>query len=683
MALGGCLKAPPVAYGITEDTGGHISYVLGAAQHLSCNPNVTRVDVVTRLFEHEGYGPAYARPVEWINDRLRIVRIDSGNRDYLAKEDLARDRPNFIAALIDYLAQPSARPDIIHAHFADAADVAAAVRLKFGIPFIYTAHSLGADKRSAGQACAALAARLAEEDRAIGGADAIIASSRDECERQLLAYPSARAGRINRLRPGVTAEPPGDDDLASARELIAPFLRDPDRPMVLSIARAVHKKNLTALIDAYAAHPELRRRTNLVLLPGLRDGLLAGGGEQRAVMLELVDAIDRHDLYGQVAFPRRHSQAQVHALYELARQSGGVFVNPALVEPYGLTLIEAAAHGLPVVATREGGPQDIVAELEHGVLVDPCSPAAIGNAIADIVTQRRQWETFSANAKRRVEAMSWDSYAAGFMTLAKRVVHPRGDWRSSAPRRLLLSDIDNTLTGCPTGAHRLARYLARHLATTRFGVATGRSLVEARRLLLEWGLPEPDVIVASVGTEIYWRDGNDFVCDAAFGDTIGSGWSASAIEAALENVRDLAPQPAIEQRAFKRSYFAERPGIAAEVERALADADLAARVVHSHGRLLDVLPVRAGKGNAMLHVSRVLGLPCERVVAAGDSGNDADMLTACPGAVLVANYDTDLSEVALLDHVYRARRPHAAGVLEGLLWHSRRQARRSTLDAAA
>lgn len=34
----------------------------------------------------------------------------------------------------------------------------------------------------------------------------------------------------------------------------------------------------------------------------------------------------------------------------------GVFVNIALQEPFGLTVIEAAAHGVPTVATKNGGP---------------------------------------------------------------------------------------------------------------------------------------------------------------------------------------------------------------------------------------------------------------------------------------------------------------------------------------
>ncbi len=47
----------------------------------------------------------------------------------------------------------------------------------------------------------------------------------------------------------------------------------------------------------------------------------------------------------------------------------GAFVNIALQEPFGLVLIEAAAHGLPTVATRYGGPVEIHATLKNGMLV--------------------------------------------------------------------------------------------------------------------------------------------------------------------------------------------------------------------------------------------------------------------------------------------------------------------------
>ncbi|WP_162935626.1 HAD-IIB family hydrolase [Tsuneonella amylolytica] len=683
LALGGCLKAPPVAYGLTEDTGGHIAYVLGAARALSELDGVEAVEVVTRLFEEPALGPEYARAVEDLSPTLRIVRIDSGNRAYLAKEALAQDRPAFTAELCRYLERQPQLPDVIHAHFADAAEVAQAVRERFGIPFVYTAHSLGRDKLKTGLGGDLLAARVLEEERAIGAADAIVASSRDECERQLPDYRSAAPGRIFRLRPGVDAVPSTEVDRDAAKALIAPFLRDPCRRMVLAIARPVHKKNLVALVEAFASSPSLRARANLVILAGLREGLADGGEEQRAVLHGIVDAIDRHDLHGQVAFPRRHTQAEVAGLYDLARESGGVFVNPALNEPYGLTLVEAAMHGLPVVATNCGGPQDIVGEIEHGLLVDPRSPAAIARAIEDVIATPARWRAFSANARRNAPAMSWDAYAAGFATLTKRLTDRTVALRLATPARLLLSDIDNTLTGCPDGALRLATYLRRHAATTAFGVATGRSLTEARRLLLEWSLPEPDVIVSSVGTEIYWRDGRDYRRDEDFRQAIENAWRPEAAGAALAAIPGLAPQADIDQRPFKLSYFADGPDVAAAVERALERNGIEARVVYSHGRLLDVLPPNAGKGAAMRHVTRVLGLPCERVIAAGDSGNDADMLAACPGAVVVANHDPDLARIAELQHVYRASRAHAAGVLEGLLWHARRGSAKRVLDAAA
>ena len=63
-------------------------------------------------------------------------------------------------------------------------------------------------------------------------------------------------------------------------------------------------------------------------------------------MTDLLMAIDRHDLYGSVAVPKHHRNEDVPELYRLAVRRRGVFVNPALTEPFGLTLIEAAASGL-------------------------------------------------------------------------------------------------------------------------------------------------------------------------------------------------------------------------------------------------------------------------------------------------------------------------------------------------
>jgi len=284
LALGGCLKGEPVRYGITEDTGGHITYILGEMEALARRGDVEMAEIITRRFDDPRLGAIHAEAEEWLGPKLVIRRIDSGNRRYLAKEALSADRAAFTEALIAELGQRERLPDLIHAHFADAADVARKVEDALGIPFIYTAHSLGMDKRRAMDTpSAALEARIAEEDRAIAGARAIIGSSRDECERQLAAYPSARIGKIHRLIPGIDHSAAGGE-ISSAIELVSAFLREPMKPVVLAIARPVHKKNLVRLVEAFGKSPTLREQCNLVVLAGLRDDLQSGEAEQQDVL---------------------------------------------------------------------------------------------------------------------------------------------------------------------------------------------------------------------------------------------------------------------------------------------------------------------------------------------------------------------------------------------------------------
>ncbi len=90
----------------------------------------------------------------------------------------------------------------------------------------------------------------------------------------------------------------------------------------------------------------------------------------REVLLQLFELIDRYDLYGLVGYPKHHTREQIPELYRWAARLGGVFVNPALTEPFGLTLLESAACGLPVVATDDGGPKDILERCNNGVLAD-------------------------------------------------------------------------------------------------------------------------------------------------------------------------------------------------------------------------------------------------------------------------------------------------------------------------
>ncbi|MGB7409237.1 MAG: HAD-IIB family hydrolase [Pontixanthobacter sp.] len=670
-----------MSYGITEDTGGHITYVLGEMRALAQRDDVSHAEIVTRLFDAPELGAVHGQPSEVLGPKVSITRIDSGDRRYLAKESLAADRRAYADALIAELRARDHLPDLIHAHFADAADVARRVEQALGIPFIYTAHSLGIDKMKSGGSEMALRARIAEEDAAIRHASAIIGSSRDECERQICAYSSAQVDRIHVIPPGIDRYTAGnsDENIAAAQHLIAPFLRDPNKPTILTIARPVRKKNLIALLDAFATNSHLRSHCNLVVLAGQRNDLDSGEAEHCEVLTELVNAIDRYDLYGSIAYPKKHSAQHTDGLYRLAAKNGGVFVNPALVEPYGLTICEAATYGLPVIATNVGGPVDSVRELGHGELVDPTDRDRISAAIIQMINDDQRWNVLSNNGLRNSEAMSWANYAEQFMQLAQSILSRKATFPTADTaqyRSLVVSDLDNTLTGCNRGARRLADFFARR-SGFGFVAATGRSIIEAQRIVREWGLPDPLAWITSTGSEIYWRRDGRLVRDSEFDCMIMPDWNPDAVRKALAKIEGLMPQPIYEQRQFKRSYFYQNDATIDRVVRALRDGDQDVRIIPSHGDLLDILPKNAGKGRAMQHVARMLDIPAERVVAIGDSGNDIDMLTMCQNAVMVGNYAPELASLSNRPNVYVSRRHNAAGALEGIFAHHSRQKRQN------
>ena len=58
------------------------------------------------------------------------------------------------------------------------------------------------------------------------------------------------------------------------------------------------------------------------------------------MLTQVLKLIDNHDLYGSVAYPKRHTQKDISDIYRLALATHGVFTNVALQEPFGLTVIE-------------------------------------------------------------------------------------------------------------------------------------------------------------------------------------------------------------------------------------------------------------------------------------------------------------------------------------------------------
>jgi sucrose-phosphate synthase len=676
VALQGALRGQNVEYGVTADTGGHIRYLMGLVEASEQDADIERITIVTRAF-HGSLGDEYWQPGETVTSKIEIVRFPTDEPGYLPKEKLWREVPSFADALIRWIEQQATRPDMLHAHYADAGAVASIVRKRLGIPFVFTSHSLGRVKldsfsRTDGEViddgAENLVHRVQSEERALADAALVVASSRDEAETQYAGYDSYAPGKIRVIPPGVQLEmfTTARSSIAVDR-MISRFLDDPDKPPIIAIARPVTKKNLCALVEAFGESTELQSRANLVLIAGSRTDIDELEPELAENLCKILKMIDRYDLYGKVAYPKDHRPEDLPGLYAYARERRGIFVNPAFNEPFGLTLLEAAAVGIPVIATYSGGPNDIVAVCGNGEVVDPMRSSAIAEAALRILQNPALWHRYVASGATAVMAFNWQSHADRYHHLLRSLLAPRVI-DPPKPTQLLISDIDNTLVGDREAHARFCTWLSRQTELA-FGVASGRSFHSSMSVLEQEGSPRPEVMITSVGSEIYYlaTDSTTYVHDDEWAKIIDVDWDPHAVVGVLKGTPGLIPQPALERRKFKVSYLTDGDkDLAGRLREKLDAAGLKCTVTHSHGRYLDILPVRASKGAAVTHVRNRYRLDENQVYVAGDSANDTEMLSTMPQAIVVKNFSDHLANLPELQHAYFASQAHASGIIEGV-----------------
>ncbi|KAF5479359.1 hypothetical protein F2P56_000191 [Juglans regia] len=361
-------------------------------------------------------------------------------------------------------------PYVIHGHYADAGEVAARLSGALNVPMVLTGHSLGRNKfeqllkqgrfsREDINATYKIMRRIEGEELGLDAADMVVTSTRQEIEEQWGLYDGfdlklERKLRIRKRRgvscygrhmPRMAVIPPGmdfsyvttqdsvegDGDLKS---LIGPersqtkrnlppiwseimrFFTNPHKPMILALSRPDPKKNVTTLLKAFGECQHLRELANLTLILGNRDDIQEMPNSSSVVLETVLKLIDKYDLYGQVAYPKHHKQSEVPDIYRLAAKTKGVFINPALVEPFGLTLIEATAYGLPVVATKNGGPVDILKALNNGLLVDPHDQNAIADALLKLVAEKNLWLECRKNGLKNIHRFSWPEHCRNYLS---------------------------------------------------------------------------------------------------------------------------------------------------------------------------------------------------------------------------------------------------------------------------
>lgn len=687
LSIHGLVRATEIELGRDADTGGQVSYVVDQARALAACDEIERVDLVTRLIEDRRADESYSRPFEPICNGAQIVRIPFGPRRYLRKEKLWPHLDSLLDQLARYVRMQERTPDLIHGHYADAGYVGSRLAKLLGVPFVFTGHSLGrvkqlrlASKGEASEQTYRFTQRIEAEEQTLESAALVIASTHQEVREQYELYDHYQPGRMQVIPPGVDLSRFSPPEPSAARPPIAEeldrFLRDPSKPMVLALARADERKNFEGLLHAFGETESLREMANLVIVAGNREEITEMSAGPRRVLTQILMLIDRYDLYGSVAYPKHHDSNDVPELYRLAARTRGLFVNPALTEPFGLTLLEAAATGLPLVATNDGGPQDIIGTCKNGILVDVMDPKAIGAAISEALSDPERWKRWSDDGRQAAHAnYSWDSHAARYVDEVTRLVKVTQPVPVYRPRtklagmdRLLVTDVDDTLTGDDAALATLMNRLESTDAKVGFGIATGRTLNEALALMDQLELPVPDVLITAAGSELHY--GRHMLPDRSWERQIRHRWDRGAVQrvlGALPGLERVEPSET-EYRLRYRLDPKHAPSLK-EIRRRVRQEGLRVTTILDHEVYLDVVPIRASCGFAIRFFCFKWNLEPQRLLVAGDSGNDWDMLSGDTLGVVVSNHTAELERLRGRPRVYFAKCPHARGILEGIDWY--------------
>uniref|UniRef100_K3XV68 Sucrose-phosphate synthase n=1 Tax=Setaria italica TaxID=4555 RepID=K3XV68_SETIT len=510
------------------------------------------------------------------NSGAHIVRIPFGPKDkHLAKENIWPFIQEFVDGALGHVVRMSKTigeeigsgcpvwPAVIHGHYASAGVAATLLSGALNVPMVFTGHFLGKDKlegllkqgrqtREQINMTYKIMRRIEAEELSLDASEIVIASTRQEIEeqwnlydgfevmlaRKLRALVKRGANCYGRYMPRMVIIPPGvefghminDFDLYGDEDSPSPasedpsiwfeimrFFTNPRKPMILAIARPYAEKNITTLVKAFGECHALRELANLTLIMGNREAISKMNKVSAAVLTSVLTLIDEYDLYGQVAYPKHHKNSEVPDIYRLAARTKGAFVNVAYFEQFGVTLIEAAMHGLPVIATKNGAPVEIHQVLDNGLLVDPHDQHSIADALYKMLSEKQFWSRCRENGLKNIHQFSWPehckNYLSRILTLGPR--HPAFGNKEeqkvpvNCRKHILVIAVDSV------SKEDLVQIIRNSIEATRTGTLSGSTgfvlstsltIAELRSLIKCTGMhpTDFDAFICNSGSDIYY-----------------------------------------------------------------------------------------------------------------------------------------------------------------------------------
>jgi D-inositol-3-phosphate glycosyltransferase len=321
-----------------------------------------------------------------------VVPVEAGPHN-LPKEALADVLDAFTAGVLDHITAHGG-VDVVHANYWLSGVVAHRIKHALDIPFVSTFHTLARVKAEGGDPEPGW--RDTTETELINCADAICVSCVEEEQQFRRLYGDPR-GRIEIVAPGVEHAFFAPGERTGARAAIDMPV---DVPVILFVGRIQPLKGPDVAIRALA---ELGRPDALLLIVGGASGTEGDGELARAH--QLVDELGLHDRVHFVP-PQPH-----HILSSYYRAADVVIV-PSRSESFGLVALEAAACGIPVVASAVGGLQSLVDHGETGFLIPRRDPVEFAAAINRVLDDPLLGASMSVAAAARAKRYTWSFAAA-------------------------------------------------------------------------------------------------------------------------------------------------------------------------------------------------------------------------------------------------------------------------------
>ncbi|MGB3518998.1 MAG: sucrose synthase [Elainellaceae cyanobacterium] len=212
-----------------------------------------------------------------------------------------------------------------------------------------------------------------------------------------------------------------DDDPAA----IFGTLDDPNKRPLFSMARLDRIKNLTGLAECFGKSEALQEQCNLILIAGKLRTEDSTDREEISEIEKLYHIIDQYNLQGKIRWLGvRLPKTDSGEVYRVIADRQGIFVQPALFEAFGLTILEAMISGLPTFGTRFGGPLEIIQDKHNGFYINPTHHEEMAEVILDFLSKCEHkpdyWKEISQRGIDRVySTYTWKIHATKLLSLSK------------------------------------------------------------------------------------------------------------------------------------------------------------------------------------------------------------------------------------------------------------------------